>query len=144
MRIHIPSADERISAENILDATDMPVAKKGPEKNPKRLMATASVMIFGTLFDQQMQPRGMYHVQPEYQLQTKTQHYVDEDHASLAPAVGWLSQNESTKEGPSIKASRNIAHILEISISHVDEVLHNPSYPVRIVLDIGNITYHQR
>lgn len=54
MRMHIPSADERISAEKILDATDMPVAKKGPEKNPKRLMATASVMIFGTLSDQQM------------------------------------------------------------------------------------------
>jgi hypothetical protein len=49
--MHIPRADERISAEKTLDATDMPVAKKGPEKNPKRLMATASVMIFGTLSD---------------------------------------------------------------------------------------------
>lgn len=61
------SAVERELGSNSLDATDMPwslsvtamwarkesveltVAKKGPEKKPRRLTATEAAMIFGTL-----------------------------------------------------------------------------------------------
>lgn len=74
----LPIAGETISGGKSLDPTDIPwisimvnqmaptdrwmrsihtVAKKGPEKNPIRLTATASVMIFGVLVHQSKETR---------------------------------------------------------------------------------------
>lgn len=85
---HLPIAEDRISGGNIFVPTDIPyitllerpkdtdpgltVAKKGPEKKPSKLTATASVIMFGTLVVQHeklirdWQNKGTQNSQPEY------------------------------------------------------------------------------
>lgn len=55
--VDIPSEDDLRSDGKICAPTDTPVAKKGPLKNPNKLMATAPATMFGTNQNSSSRPR---------------------------------------------------------------------------------------
>lgn len=141
-------ADERISAEKILDATLIPcvtenkymhpsvhesgtltVAKKGPEKNPKKLTATASAMILETLSSSALLPRSslFLYIQPEDQLQCDAQQGINEHHATLSESIRWLGKKESTQKTTTIKSRQDISNFVDLSVAVINEILDHPT-----------------
>lgn len=77
------------------------VAKKGPEKTPIKLTATASVIIFGTLLlaiSIQSKERDRKNSQPKHKLQPNTQNSIHKNHPPLTQPMRRFCKKKSSQK----------------------------------------------
>ena len=81
----------QVSIITIIHKSTLTVAKNGPEKKPRKLIATDAAMMFGTLLTGQRRViptvRGTRYLQPKHKLEGETQHAIHHNHASLPQSM---------------------------------------------------------